>query len=264
MSRTILEFQNVTVRYAGREGPAVDDVSLRVPERSIVAVVGESGSGKSTLLRCVPRLLSAGGRVSQGHILFDGMDLACGGMKQTEVRRLCGSRISFIFQDAGLYLDSRRTIGYQYVEAIRCHRKEGKKEAWAMAVSMLEQMGLPSGEHIMRSYPFELSGGMKQRVGIAMAMTMEPELLLADEPTSALDAVMQAQVAGELMRFRKERKTSIVLVTHHMGLAACLADYLAVMRHGRLVEWGTREEILKNPVQDYTKMLLEASPKLRR
>ena len=154
MSKDILKFQDVTIRYAGRDRPAVDKVSLQVPKRSIVAIAGESGSGKSTLIRSVVRLLSADGKITEGHIVFDGMDLACGGVKMEQVRQLCGTRISLIFQDAGLYLDSRRTIGYQYVEAIRSHRKVSKKEAKAMAIAMLERMGLPSGEHMMRSYPF--------------------------------------------------------------------------------------------------------------
>ena len=263
MSKGIIEFQKVTIRYAGRDKPAVDRVSLCVPEKSIVAIVGESGSGKSTLIRSVVRLLPADGKITEGHILFDGMDLACGGVRMEEVRQLCGTRISLIFQDAGLYLDSRRTVGYQYIEGIRCHRKVSRGEAKAMAVAMLERMGLPSGEHIMRSYPFELSGGMKQRVGIAMAMTMEPELLLADEPTSALDVTIQAQVVGEMMKLRDELGTSIMIVTHNMGVASYMADYIAVMRHGRLVEWGPRDEIIEHPREDYTKLLLEAAPKLR-
>ncbi len=263
MSKGILKFQDVTIRYAGRDRPAVDKVSLQVPKRSIVAIAGESGSGKSTLIRSVVRLLSADGKITEGHIVFDGMDLACGGVKMEQVRQLCGTRISLIFQDAGLYLDSRRTIGYQYVEAIRSHRKVSKKEAKAMAIAMLERMGLPSGEHMMRSYPFELSGGMKQRVGIAMAMTMEPELLLADEPTSALDVTIQAQVVRQMMRLRDEFGTSIIMVTHNMGVASYMSDYIAVMRQGRLVEWGTRDEIIESPKEDYTRLLLNTAPRLK-
>lgn len=263
MSKGIIEFQDVTVRYEGRDRPAVDKVSLWVPEKSIVAIVGESGSGKSTLIRSVVRLLPADGKITEGHILFDGMDLACGGVKMEQVRQLCGTRISIIFQDAGLYLDSRRTIGYQYVEAIRCHRKVNRQEAKAMAVSMLGRMGLPSGERIMKSYPFELSGGMKQRVGIAMAMTMEPELLLADEPTSALDVTIQAQVVGQMMRLRDELGTGMIIVTHNIGVASYMADYIAVMRQGRLVEWGTRDQMINDPREDYTKLLLETAPKLK-
>lgn len=132
-----------------------------------------------------------------------------------------------------------------------------------MAIAMLERMGLPSGEHMMRSYPFELSGGMKQRVAIAMAMTMEPELLLADEPTSALDVTIQAQVVRQMMRLRDEFGTSIVMVTHNMGVASYMSDYIAVMRQGRLVEWGTRDEIIESPKEDYTRLLLNTAPRLK-
>lgn len=260
MNTNVIEFQNVTIQYRNQPHPAVCQVSFSVPEHSTVAVVGESGSGKSTLIRSVTRLLSGGGQILEGRILFDGIDLASADVRQ--VRKLCGSRISTIFQDAGLYLDSRRTIGYQYVEGIRCHKKADRREAEQMALAMLEKLCLPSPEHIMASYPFELSGGMKQRTAIAMAMTMAPELLLADEPTSALDVTIQAQVARQMKMLQEQVGTSIILVTHNMGLASYLADFIAVMRKGRLMEWGTRDQVIDRPQSEYTRMLLNAAPEL--
>ncbi|MDO5350282.1 MAG: ABC transporter ATP-binding protein [Lachnospiraceae bacterium] len=261
MSEAVIEFQDISIQYQNQECPAAEHISFLVPRHSILVIVGESGSGKSTLLRSVIRLLPDGGQITGGRILFDGIDLAAADVRQ--VRKLCGSRISTIFQDAGLYLDSRRTIGYQYVEGIRCHKKVSRGEAKQMARAMLEKLCLPSPEHIMASYPFELSGGMKQRTAIAMAMTMAPELLLADEPTSALDVTIQAQVVRQMKELREQLGTSIILVTHNMGLASYLADHIAVMRKGKLMEWGTRDQVIYQPRSSYTRTLLDAAPELK-
>ncbi len=170
--------------------------------------------------------------------------------------------MSMIFQDCGGTLNPIRKIGSQYVEYIRTHQSMTKKEAWDKAVSMLTKMRLPDAENIMNSYPYQLSGGMRQRVGIAMAMTFNPELLLADEPTSALDVTTQAQIVRQMMELRDDFGTGIIIVTHNIGVAAYMADQLIVMHHGKVVDHGTREEVLNNPTSDYTRKLLEAVPEM--
>jgi peptide/nickel transport system ATP-binding protein len=167
-----------------------------------------------------------------------------------------------IFQDCGGTLNPVRKIGSQFVEYIRTHRSMSKKEAWDLAVHMLENMRLPDGETIMNYYPHQLSGGMCQRVGIAMAMTFEPKILLADEPTSALDVTTQAEIVRQMMELRKEHGTSIILVTHNLGVAAYMADQLLVMQNGKVVDHGTSQEVIAHPTSDYTKTLLESVPEM--
>ena len=155
-----------------------------------------------------------------------------------------------------------RKIGSQYVEYVCAHSEKSKKEAWALGVSMLEKMRLPDAENIMNSYPHQLSGGMRQRVGIAMAMTFNPELLLADEPTSALDVTTQAQIVRQMMELRDNFGTGIIFVTHNLGVASYMADQLIVMQYGKVVDRGTREEVMGHPTSDYTKKLLAAVPEM--
>ena len=157
-------------------------------------------------------------------------------------------------------MNPTKKIGAVFVEYIRTHKDVSKEEAWKMGVKMLERMHLPDGENVMRSYPFQLSGGMRQRVGIAMAMTFQPKLLLADEPTSALDVTTQAQIVRQMMELREEYGTSIIIVTHNLGVAAYMADYLVVMKMGKMEDEGTREHILFETQNDYTKKLLAAVP----
>lgn len=159
-------------------------------------------------------------------------------------------------------INPTRKIGDQFVEYILTHEKMPKKAAFAMGVEMLERMRLPSGDNIMRSYPFQLSGGMRQRVGIAMAMTFQPRLLLADEPTSALDVTTQAQIVRQMLELREQYGTGIIIVTHNLGVAAYMADKTVVMQKGRIVEQGSREEILHRPQHEYTRALLAAVPSL--
>ena len=226
----------------------------------IISIVGESGSGKTTVIRAVLGALPGAGRVSSGDILFHGESL----LKNTgnEWRKIRGSKMSMIFQDCGGTLNPIRKIGSQYVEYIRTHESVSKQEAWNKAVSMLSKMRLPDVENIMNSYAYQLSGGMRQRVGIAMAMTFNPELLLADEPTSALDVTTQAQIVRQMMELRDDYGTGIIIVTHNIGVAAYMADQLIVMHHGKVVDHGTREEVLNNPTSDYTRKLLEAVPEM--
>ena len=167
-----------------------------------------------------------------------------------------------IFQDSGAMMNPTRKIGTVFAEYLRTHEKLTKKEAWKKGTQMLARMRLPSPENIMCSYPFQLSGGMQQRVGIAMAMSYEPKLLLADEPTSALDVTTQAQIVGEMARLRRDYGTAILLVTHNLGVAAYLSDRILVMRHGRIEEAGNRDTILQSSTNAYTRSLLESAPTL--
>ena len=243
--------------YGGSK-TAVHGVSMDIPKGSIVAIVGESGSGKSTVIRAIMRLLSSDGRITSGEILFCGEDL----LKLTErqMRPLRGGRISMIFQDAASSLDAKKKIGYQYAEVLRAHRPVSYEEACRDAASMLTQIAMPDPERILDSYPFELSGGMIQRVAIAMALSMQSEILLADEPTSALDVTIQAQVVDLMIEMREKYGSTVVIVTHNIGVASYMADYIAVMHHGELVEMGTRDQIIEDPQEAYTKMLIASVP----
>ncbi len=206
-------------------------------------------------------LLPSGGKVAEGRILFEGQDL--GKLSQKEMRQIRGKEIAMIFQNPGDYLNPRRKVGSQYLETLGCHLSLPKDERVKLALKMLASLKLPDGERIMNSYPFQLSGGMKQRVALAMALSLSPKLLLADEPTSALDVTIQAQVVYELLKTRQRLGTAMVIVTHNMGAASRLADYIGVMRAGKLEEWGTRDQIIKAPRSEYTKGLLTAVPTLK-
>lgn len=255
----ILEVKDLSIAYQGKE--AVKKVSLVVPENKIVAIVGESGSGKSTIVKAAINLLPSGGKIIGGNIIFDGKDV--NKMPDEQLRKIRGKEIAMIYQDAGAYLNPRMKIGKQYLETIMVHQAISKSEAKALAEKMLLKMKLADPERIMNSYPFQLSGGMKQRVAIAMAISMEPKLLLADEPTSALDVTVQAQVVQEMMLLRDELGASILIVTHSMGVASRMADYIAVMYNGELMEFGTRDQVINAPKSDYTKRLLSVVPELK-
>lgn len=255
----VLEVRNCTVCYQNGV-PAVKDVSLSVQEGEIISIVGESGSGKTTLIRTILGLLPPGGHVMDGSIIFENRDLVQ--MTAREMQAICGSKIAMIFQDAGAALDPILRIKTQYRESIAVHERHSIRECDAIAEKMLRRMHLTDVTRVMDAYPFELSGGMKQRVGIAMGMTTQPRLLLADEPTSALDVTIQAQVVHEIKQLRDRFGASIILVTHNMGVASYLSDKIGVMKDGHLVEFDTREQIIYHPREKYTQDLLEAVPKL--
>ncbi len=255
----MLEIKDLAVQY-GNQAPTIEHFNLSMKKGEIISVVGESGSGKTTVIRAVLGALAGAGRVTSGDILFHGESLLKN--SKNDWRKIRGSKISMIFQDCGGTLNPIRKIGSQYVEYIRTHESISKKEAWDKAVTMLTKMRLPDAENIMNSYPYQLSGGMRQRVGIAMAMTFNPELLLADEPTSALDVTTQAQIVRQMMELRDDFGTGIIIVTHNIGVAAYMADQLIVMHNGKVVDHGTREEVLNNPTSDYTKKLLKAVPEM--
>ena len=269
----MLEIKDLSVQY-GKQAPTIEHFNLSMKKGEIISVVGESGSGKTTVIRAVLGALAGGGRVSAGDIQFNGHSLLSN--TKDEWRNLRGTRISMIFQDCGGTLNPIRKIGSQYVEYICTHTDVSKAEAWKKGCSMLQKMRLPDAENIMKSYPHQLSGGMRQRVGIAMAMTFNPELLLADEPTSALDVTIQKQVVEEMLLMREEYGTAMIVVTHNIGVVEKMADkvlvlkngkvreydQLVVMQHGKVVDQGTRDEVMNHPTSDYTKKLLAAVPEM--
>lgn len=254
----MLKLKDVTISY--QNDLTVQNFHLDMKPGQIISLVGESGSGKTSVIRAVLGLLPGGGKVTGGSISFEGNDLLSYTPEQW--RKLRGSDISMIFQDSGAMMNPTRKIGSVFTEYILTHEKLSKKEAWEKGVEMLERMRLPSGDNIMHSYPFQLSGGMRQRVGIAMGMTYQPKLLLADEPTSALDVTTQAQIVRQMMQLRDDYHTGIIIVTHNLGVAAYMSDFIVVMKDGKIEEQGTREYILQESSNKYTRKLLEAVPSL--
>ena len=253
----MLKIDNITVQY-GNNKPTIEDFNLEISSGEIVAIVGESGSGKTTVIRSVLGLLPGQGKVTKGDIVFEGDSLLKYTDKQWNQCR--GTKMSMIFQDCGSMINPNRRIGSQFVEYIRVHENMPKDKAKEKAIEMLDRMRLPQAKDIMRKYPFQLSGGQRQRVGIAMAMTFQPKLLIADEPTSALDVTVQAQVVKELLKLRQKLNTSIILVTHNIGVASYMSDNIGVMYGGRIIEYGESEELINNPKHPYTKMLINSVP----
>ncbi|OYO43068.1 peptide ABC transporter ATP-binding protein, partial [Lachnotalea glycerini] len=235
----MFEFRNISVSYQ-TGNPVIENFSLSMKEGEIVGIVGESGSGKTTLIHSAMGLLSCGGKVTNGKLTFFGDSIL--DYSDEQWRNIRGKKIAMIYQDSGAMLNPIRKIGSQYVEFIRTHEKISKKEAWNKSMQLLEDMMLSDVDHVMNSYPFQLSGGMRQRVGIAMAMTFSPNLLLADEPTSALDVTTQAQIVRQMKDLREIYHTAIIIVTHNIGLASYIADRIVVMKSGKIVETGTPEE----------------------
>lgn len=255
----LLEYRHVQISFNGT--PAVYDVSFSLRPGEILGLVGESGSGKSTLIRAATGLLGSGA-VTAGDILFEGKSLP--DLPEKELRRIRGAKIGMIFQDCGASLSPIRTIGEQIVESMAAHRRVKVSEAKASAMELFEKIRFPDGERVWNSYPFELSGGMNQRAGIAIAMLMNPAVLLADEPTSALDVAVQRQVVEEMLRVREVFGTAIVIVTHDIGVVSVMADSVLVLQNGRVMEYGRAADVLERPQNDYTRKLLSAVPRLRR
>ena len=255
----ILNIENCTINYQGQKA-AVSDVSLSVGEREIVSIVGESGSGKTTLIRAILGILPPGGIIAGGKILFQGRNLL--ELDERSQQKIRGTEIAMIFQDVGASMDPIRIVDSQYRESILVHRKMPKEKCRALETDMLKKMHLTDPERVLGSYPFELSGGMKQRVGIAMSMTAQPKLLLADEPTSALDVTIQAEVVREMKKLREQYQAAIILVTHNMGVASYISDKIGVMCRGELVEFGKRDDVIFHPQHEYTRNLLAAEPRL--
>jgi len=263
MAEKIFEIKNFDVRFATPDGEvhAVRNLSLNVNAGECVGVVGESGSGKSQLFLGTIGLLSQNGRAT-GSVTYRGEEIL--GAPQKALNKLRGSKITMIFQDPLTSLTPHMRIGEQIIEGIRIHQRLPRDEAEKRALEVLELVRIPEGRRRMAQYPHELSGGMRQRVMIAMAMVCGPDLLIADEPTTALDVTVQAEILDIMRDLKAELKTSIVLVSHDMGVIASMADRVTVMRAGEIVETGSVNEIFYSPKHDYTKMLLDAMPRLDR
>lgn len=259
----ILEVKNLRTSFFTDNGElrAADDLSYSVRAGECVAIVGESGSGKSVSALSVMRLIAfPPGLILGGEVLFKGKDLLK--VSDEEMQKIRGSEISMIFQEPSTSLNPVLTIGDQITENIMLHKKISKEEAYKEAIDLLAQVEIPNPEERIKQYPFEFSGGMQQRAMIAMAMSCNPDILIADEPTTALDVTVQAQVLEQLNTLRQKYNTALIIITHNLGVVARYADYVKVMYGGKIVEDGTTREIFKNPHHPYTSGLIRAVPRL--
>lgn len=260
---SLLKIKNLKTYFYTDEGivKAVDDVSLRINKGETLCVVGESGCGKSITAMSILRLIpNPPGKIEGGEIVFEGRDILK--LSEEEVRSIRGNKISMIFQEPMTSLNPVFTIGSQIIEAIMLHQNLDKKAAIEKAIEALKLVGIPRADEIINSYPHELSGGMRQRAMIAMAMVCNPTLLIADEPTTALDVTIQAQILDLMRKLKQETKTSIMLITHDLGVVAEMADYVSVMYSGKVVEEANVLELFKNPLHPYTLGLLESKPQI--
>ncbi len=263
MSEPLLELRDLRTSFATDAGllTAVDGVSFTVPRRKTIGLVGESGCGKSVTAMSITRLLpQPSGRISGGQVLFEGKDLASA--SDEEMRAIRGQGIGVIFQEPMTALNPVHRIGRQVSEVFLTHGKATKAEAWKKSIEVLEQVGIPAPEMRAMEYPHQLSGGMRQRVGIAIAIALKPALLIADEPTTALDVTVQAQILELLKSLQKEVGMSIIMITHDLGVIAETCDEVVVMYAGRVVESAPVRELFRDPRHAYTRGLLASMPKL--
>lgn len=263
MQKPILQVENLQVDFLVKKNTltAVQDVSFSVDRHTTLGIVGESGCGKSVTATSIMRLLpKQTSRISKGHIYLDGEDLLT--KSEEEMCDIRGVKASMIFQDPLTSLNPAYTIGRQLCEILLAHKIAGKKEAFEMSVEMLDKVGIGDARKKMTSFPHQISGGMRQRVMIAMAMLSNPLLLIADEPTTALDVTIQAQILELMEKLKEDFDTSIIMITHDMGVIADVADYVMVMYAGEAVEYGTCEEIFDHPQHPYTVGLLKSIPRV--
>jgi oligopeptide transport system ATP-binding protein len=261
----LLEVSNLTTEFGTERGvlTAVDDVSFDLAEGEAVGVVGESGSGKSVMALSIMRLVSRpAGRITSGRILFEGQDLL--ELDEAEMRKIRGGRIAMIFQDPMSSLNPVLTIERQMTESLELHLGLSRRQARTRAVEMLQLVGIPDAAHRVDDYPHQFSGGMRQRVMIAIALSCSPRLLIADEPTTALDVTIQAQITDLVRRLRKEFSTSIIWISHDLGVVAGLCDRTIVMYAGQVVEDAPIDDIFADPRHPYTLGLLNSIPRLDR
>jgi peptide/nickel transport system ATP-binding protein len=262
MSRGFLEVENLRVSFPTEDGVvrAVDDVSFSVSQGGTLAIVGESGSGKSVTAQAVMGLLNRRSADISGRVLLNGDDLIA--MSDEQVRRYRGSQMAMIFQDPMSSLHPFYRVGDQLAEAVRTHNKVSQKAARAKAVEAMREVGIPSPERRVDDFPHQLSGGMRQRVMIAMALINAPSLLIADEPTTALDVTVQAQIIDLMRTLQREHGTTLIMITHDLGVVADVANTVLVMYGGRVVEFGSVDDIYYRPEMPYTVGLLESVPRL--
>ncbi|MFN2593425.1 MAG: ABC transporter ATP-binding protein [Actinomycetota bacterium] len=260
MPEILLEVKNLKVQFPTPDGivKAVDGVSFTVERGKTLGVVGESGSGKSVSFLTIMGLYNKKNAHVEGEIIFEGRNIV--DLPDEEIRKIRGDAMAMIFQDPMTSLHPMYRVGDQIVEAIRAHRDVSKTEAWTQAVDMLGKVGIPKPEQRAKGYPHEYSGGMRQRVMIAMAMSLNPDLLIADEPTTALDVTVQAQIIDLMERLKEEFNCGVVLITHDLGVIADVAQDVMVMYAGRQAEMGARDQIFKQPLHPYTWGMLESLP----
>lgn len=274
MGERLLTIRDLNIEFDTPQGvvKAVRDVNFHVDKGEILGIVGESGSGKTVSVMSCIGLLADNERTVRGEILFDGQDLSFAGIRTEKERKrheqflntIRGNRISMIFQDPMTYLNPVLTIGTQMIEGIMTHEKCSKKEAWAKSVELLEKVGIPGAEKRMRQYPYEFSGGQRQRIVIAMALSCSPELLIADEPTTALDVTVQAQILELIRQRAKADRTSVIIITHDLGVVASLCERIVIMYGGKVAEEGLAEEIFYEAGHPYTQGLLGSVVKRRK
>lgn len=263
MIQPILKIEDLHTHFFTDRGevPAVDGVDLYINPGEVLGVVGESGCGKSvtslSILKLVP---NPPGKVVGGRILLKGQDIVP--LKEKEMRQIRGNSVSMIFQEPMTSLNPLFTVGQQIIEAVRLHRGHSRRDAREHAVDMLRKVGIPRPEAIIDEYPHQLSGGMRQRVMIAMSISCSPELLIADEPTTALDVTIQAQILDLIRRLNEEQGTAVMLITHDLGVVAEMCHRVAVMYAGKVVEEGGVHDIFKNPLHPYTRGLIESVPRM--
>ncbi|MXN17958.1 ATP-binding cassette domain-containing protein [Pseudooceanicola sp. GBMRC 2024] len=256
----LLEVRDLRTQFDTRLGPvvAVEDISLTLQRGEILGLVGESGSGKSVTGFSLMGLIDAPGRVAGGQILFDGSDLA--GLPEKGWRALRGKRIAMIFQDPMMTLNPVLRIDTQMIETVRAHEKISRSEARARAREALVQVGIPAPDERLESYPHQFSGGMRQRVAIAIALLHKPDLIIADEPTTALDVTIQAQILAQVQRLCRDTGTALIWITHDLAVVSGLADRVAVMYSGRIVEEGPTAQVISHPAHPYTRGLIDSVP----
>ncbi|MEQ8641238.1 MAG: ABC transporter ATP-binding protein [Alphaproteobacteria bacterium] len=255
----VLDIRNLSIDFETPRGHvhALRDVSFSVPEKSTVGIVGESGCGKTTVISAAMRLLADNADVVSGEVIFEGQDILK--LSPAELRALRGERISMVFQDPMTAQNPVITIGQQMVD-IQYRRNMTKAEKRRVAIDMLQRVGIPDSEQRIDQHPYQFSGGMRQRISIAMALLMNPSLLIADEPTTALDVTMEAQIIHLIRELQKEFQTSVLFVSHNLGLIAELCDFVVVMYAGEVVEQGSVRDIFYRPSHPYTQALLECDP----
>ena len=258
----LLEVKDLRTSFFTPSGEvkAVDGVSFTLDEGAVLGIVGESGSGKSVTAYSILQILTHPGRIVSGSVKFRGQELV--GISENEMRKIRGNKISIIFQDPMTSLNPTFTIGNQLVETILLHTKRNKEQAQARAIEMLSLVGINEPERRLRQYAYELSGGMRQRVMIAMALACEPDILIADEPTTALDVTIQAQILELMTELQKKLGMAIILITHDLGVVAGMCDEVIVMYAGHLVERGIADDIFYEPAHEYTKGLMRSLPRM--
>ena len=257
----LLEVNNLHTSFFTPAGEvrAVNGVSFNLERGKVLGIVGESGSGKSVTAYSIMQILAPTGKIVGGSVKLDGTELV--GADENILRKVRGNRISIIFQDPMTSLNPTYTIGHQLVEAIRLHTDRNRKQAWDRALEMLQLVNVNEPRRRLKQYPFELSGGMRQRVMIAMALACEPDILIADEPTTALDVTIQAQILELMQDLQKKLGMAIIMITHDLGVVAQLCDEVIVMYAGSICERGTADEIFYTPAHEYTKGLMRSIPR---